>query len=69
VDNEVHYTARDRRTPRVIPSVQLHERSVGKGDTTAARGTLCVDAVPTQWTSIPTMRSASTVESPDKTYI
>ena len=24
VDDEVHYTARDRRTPRVIPPVQLH---------------------------------------------
>lgn len=50
VDNEIHYTARDRSTPRVIPSVQLHERSVGKSDTAAVRGTQCVDPIPTQWT-------------------
>jgi len=50
VDDEVHYTACDSSTPRVIPSVQLHERPVGESDTTAVRGTQCVDAIPTQWT-------------------
>jgi hypothetical protein len=59
-DNEVHYTARDRSTPRVIPPVKLHGDTSGKSDTTAARRLLWVDAGSVLGGSIPTMPPART---------
>jgi len=56
MDDQIHNTARDRGTTRVIPPVQLHTVPIGKSDTTAARRPLWVGAVPLDGASMPMRR-------------